>query len=429
VREFFFERNKSEKRRLRMRIRTRQQRNEKGVAELVSMLVAAGILLVLASVMIPSIVEAKRVSTEVAAAEALNQIGAISTTYSHEYGAYVAPQYLTGTLPTTAVPASCSNAFLLNAAQVQAPEGYTMAFTGTPQTGWSCAGVPAGYSSYSILLQPTNSLFAQRSFEMAQDGILHFSDEGPATPSSPVYSITAANGVVTLGGTGAGTSNSSGNGTGIVQTWNPTSSVQVGQEFLESATDPLGGHCAPASNGLVGPFIALSSTSSDPCQNPSNWFYAGPGSLTYSLPCGGVQTGTISSLQINPTQAYVPAIGLSAQQITSSSSICGTFTHLILTEIAGVPLGPNGIQIASSGEVTMGIYDTTTGSGVWGCQEGNGAPITYGQSSFTACETTGSPWGGSMTVNFGDTLMLVVSTGAYNASNPYQMQNVTFILQ
>jgi hypothetical protein len=26
-------------------------------------------------------------------------------------------------------------------------------------------------------------------------------------------------------------------------------------------------------------------------------------------------------------------------------------------------------------------------------------------------------------------LMLVVSTGAYNASNPYQMQNITFILQ
>jgi len=340
----------------------------------------------------------------------------------------VAPQYLTGTLPTTAVPASCSNSFLLNGAQVLAPEGYAMTFTGTPQAGWSCAGVPAGYSSYSILLQPTNSLFAARSFEMAQDGIIHFNDSTAASPADPIYRITAANGIVVLGGS-SGTSNSSGNGTGIVQTWNPTSSVQVGQEFLESATDPLGGHCAPANNGLVGPFISTNGNSTDPCQNPNDWFYAGSGSLTYSLPCGGVQTGTMSSLQINPTQAYVPATGLSAQQITSSSTICGTFHTLTMTEISGVPLGPNGIQIASSGPVTMGIYDTTTGGGIWGCQEGNGAPVTYGTSNFTACQTTGSPWGGSMTVNFGDTLMLVVSTGAYNASNPYQMQNVTFILQ
>ena len=49
-------------------------RNEKGFAALAMMLVACAVALILASVMIPSIVEAKRVSTEVAAAEALDHI-------------------------------------------------------------------------------------------------------------------------------------------------------------------------------------------------------------------------------------------------------------------------------------------------------------------------------------------------------------------
>ena len=90
-----------------------------------------------------------------------------------------------------------------------------MAFVGVPQAGWACTNGPAGYSSYSIVLQSTNSIFAERSFEMAQDGIIHFNDAGVATARILCIPSQPANGVVTIGGTGGGNNNLGGSGTDL----------------------------------------------------------------------------------------------------------------------------------------------------------------------------------------------------------------------
>ena len=150
----------------------------------------------------------------------------------------MAPQYLTGTLPTTATPTSCSNSFLLNAGQVQPPEGYTMTLASISRAAtFNCPGVANGYSNYSILLTPNNPILAARSFFMAQDGVLHFNDSAPAGPADPVYSITSSNGIVTVGnpanpGTGTGTASNS-----LVTVWSstPAQNYVQGSEVLRPA--------------------------------------------------------------------------------------------------------------------------------------------------------------------------------------------------
>jgi hypothetical protein len=393
-----------------------RQPKDKGFAELAALLVGCAVLLILASVMIPSLVEAKRVSTEVAAAAELNQIATMEKTYS-QYGAYVNPQFLTGTLPTPAVPLSCSNSFLMTGGQIEQPDGYTMNFVGTPTT-FNCPGVAAGYSAYSITLVPTNPLFAQRSFFVDQTGVVRFNDDGTATASSPTYSITSSNGVVTVGSSGLG-GNSPSSGSATVQFWNSSSVPQTGQEYLRPAS-LSGDTCGPTAAGQtwVGVFVSVTGVNDDPCQNVfgggSDWLYSGVGVVTYTpaqIACNSPLSDFVSTFQV-PGNGFDPTRGTNASPLViPGNSVCGTYHTLTLSEAGGVPQ----IVIQSGGVLGLGIADDATNTYI-DCSQGSG-------NGFSSCVGTGT-----LSINRGDKLnWIILQSGGGPQS--YALTGLSWTLQ
>ena len=393
-------------------------RNEKGFAALAMMLVACAVALILASVMIPSIVEAKRVSTEVAAAEALDQIGSIETTYAHTYGAYVAPQYLTGTLPTTATPTSCSNSFLLNAGQVQPPEGYTMTLAGSPAATFNCPGVANGYSNYSILLTPNNPILAARSFFMAQDGVLHFNDSAPAGPADPVYSITSSNGIVTVGnpanpGTGTGTASNS-----LVTVWSstPAQNYVQGSEVLRPAI--ANGVACGSTNGpqFFGIYVNLTGNNGDPCTDLADWFYAGVGTAPSPVVTAPPPTYLSGGANYNPMGGQPIAGGdnfLSAA--TSQSSWPALILNNLTVNVSNTPPPSLG------GYLRAQVIDTTAGGFGYGPAWCN---LTNGSGGGPASCATSYP----VTVNPNDVLQLRINWYQCTTCSGFVLQTMSWSL-
>jgi type II secretory pathway pseudopilin PulG len=190
-----------------------RQRKEKGMASLLVMLVAVGVALIIASVLIPNVFKLKAVANENNAASQLAAINLAESQYAH-YGAFVAPPTLANI--NLVYPVSCDNPQSIAGQQAVAPAGYVMTFTpGSAAASFTCPAVgsfvaPVGYSTYSINLDPLNNLQAQRHFFSAvgggADGLVHFNDTRPATAADPVYNVTGT--VGTSGGSGSGTGSS-----------------------------------------------------------------------------------------------------------------------------------------------------------------------------------------------------------------------------
>jgi Tfp pilus assembly protein PilE len=382
-----------------------RQPKDKGFAGLVAILVCCAVLLILASVMIPSLVEAKRVSTEVAAAAELNQIGTMEKTYS-QYGAYVNPQFLTGTLPTPSVPLSCSNSFLMTAGQVEQPDGYTMNFVGTPTT-FNCPGIAAGYSAYSITLVPTNSLFAQRSFFADQTGVVRFNDDGTATAASPAYSITSSNGVMTVGNPSnpqTGTGNNS-----LVTIWSATPSQNYvqGSEVLRSAV--ASGVACGSSNGPLyyGVYVNLTGSNGDPCTDAADWFYSGIG----TAPSPVVITPPPTSLS-----GSISFTSIGAQSLTGGDNFFpanvaqSSWPTLALNTLNFTVSGPP----PTDGYLRAQIIDQTTGMD---------APAWCNLNNATSCTSQNT-----LTVNHGDVLAVRLNWFQCSACSNYSITSISWTL-
>jgi hypothetical protein len=256
---------KSKRRKKPMRESMQRVRRDAGFASLAVLLVVCVVLLILASIMLPSVVEANRAAAQNLAASSLNQLGIWNGIYSRAYGAFVSPQYLTGVLPSSTVPLGCANSYLLNPSQISAPAGYVMNFQGTASTSFVCPGVPAGYSAYSILLTPNSFEAGSRSFFMQQDGVIHFSDiaSSLASASSPIYQITSVTAAGSVGGSGNGSSTATTSSlyTGI---WSPSTQYTIGQFVIV----PTSGNASPT---LWENVTGLTTQGVPPASDPTDW--------------------------------------------------------------------------------------------------------------------------------------------------------------
>ena len=99
----------------------RRKQLEKGFAALAMMLVTAAVALILASVMIPSILEAKRVFHRNIRCGSFESIRRDEYDICSRLRRLCCSAIFSGNSPTTALPAGCNNAFLLNQGQVVGP--------------------------------------------------------------------------------------------------------------------------------------------------------------------------------------------------------------------------------------------------------------------------------------------------------------------
>jgi competence protein ComGC len=180
---------------------------ERGSAELLGMLVVCAITMILLAAAVPSIIKGQRVQNEQAAAQQLSQIAAAEFVSAQVYGQYVPPAQLAQA--SLSQPLSCANPFLLSGQQVNAPDGYSLTFApGSSVTGPNCTSTP-GFSNYSISLDPSNTLQAQRHFFLSSsDGAIHYASGRSATISDPVMPASVVNGATvmySIAGGGGGT--------------------------------------------------------------------------------------------------------------------------------------------------------------------------------------------------------------------------------
>lgn len=165
-----------------------RKNNQKGFASLVSVLLAAAIVLVMLAALIPNTIRAMQSRIAATAAEQLAQIGASEMAMAQLYGEFVSPANLTGTLTS---PISCNNPFLVSGAEIQAPENYTLTFAGgSSQSGISGCTV-AGFKTYTMNADPATSLAGSRHFFLDQTGVVRFTNENrEANASDAIYPIT-----------------------------------------------------------------------------------------------------------------------------------------------------------------------------------------------------------------------------------------------
>ena len=302
----------------------KMKQRESGFVSILSVLIVAAMILVLAAIMVPSSVRLLQVKNEESEAESLAVKNAAFTVAGNVYGIYPAPSSLAGSLAT---PLSCSNMFLIPGQETQASDGYIETFTGsgTPTApAASCSGV-TGYSSFTIAADPASSLVAQRHFLLSSsDGLLHYSTGRPATIADPVFSVSAVN----LGtmlyqplGTSGGTTPTNPNP--------PTQTTPAGVYSNVTATYTPGisnGGPACGYNGIFAPFASSVSTVS--------------GSLTLD------SLGDVTASTFTNTNAHIAAIDASGNVYSQ------------LSWYIGQPSDINGGVISSS---TISLETSTDG--------------------------------------------------------------------
>jgi type IV pilus assembly protein PilA len=149
---------------------------------LIELLVVVAIILIIAAIAIPSLLNSRIAANEAAAAVTVRTITTASMTYSSTYGNGFPPNLATLGGPP-AGPATCNQAVLLDEIITTAPNtksGFTFAFTPvgplvTPPAGCGAAGSDA----YLVTGTPvTENLTGIRSFCSDEPGTIHFDTTG-----------------------------------------------------------------------------------------------------------------------------------------------------------------------------------------------------------------------------------------------------------
>lgn len=409
------------------------RRREKGAAELISILIAALITMVLLSALIPSFIHSQQANNSLSAASVAQQIQQAEFAYQKSYGAVIPFQAVSGTsmglTGSLAQPIGCANPMLLPGIIAnQAPNGYAITFTpNILQASFSCASTaggfaaPIGYQGFNLNLDPANTLQAKRHFFTCSggtcDGLIHFNDSQPASASDPVFNVALSNG--NAGGGGSGTNN---NGVGSNLwggVWGPSSQVATGEEFLRPI-HIAGDSCSPASPDnptVVGVFISLNGTASDPCQDLTNWFYTGTSTPVWNAAAIYRLSETVSSFGLSPHQAV--AWGNFNNTLNGAS----TFRTLGITSTT---------PVANGGAFYIGLFVNGSISPISSGPNGTGSSGTSGygstywycaiQSEGTSCTVSSNS---EMTINPGDSIVV----GLNNPTGvPVSITNVTITL-
>ncbi len=151
---------------------------------LIELLVVVAIILIIAAIAIPSLLNSRIAANEAAAAVTVRTITTASMTYSSTYGNGFPPDLATLGGPA-AGPATCNQAVLLDEIITTAPNtksGFTFAFTsvGAPVTPPAGCGAP-GSEAYLVTAIPvTENLTGIRSFCSDEPGTIHYDVSGAA---------------------------------------------------------------------------------------------------------------------------------------------------------------------------------------------------------------------------------------------------------
>ena len=248
-------------------------RKEGGFAFLISMLIAATVMLILLGAFLPNIVTANRVVDENNAAQWMQSVTAAEMTYSKTFLATVPIANLTGSLASPYAVGGCANPMLIQ--NITAPPGYTysLTLTGTAM-GFMCANGPTLVGTgYTFTLTPVSAFQAQRNFFTCSgtgcDNQIHFASNTAATETSPVYSTISSpeNGQV-----GNGNNNEGGSS---YQNWTSGGNFPIGQLVLAPAS--WGSY--PSGGSINAPqfFINLTGSNSGwPPTDVTDWNPVGP---------------------------------------------------------------------------------------------------------------------------------------------------------
>jgi len=284
-----------------------------------------------------------------------------------------------------------------------------MTLAGTPAATFNCPGVPTGYSNYSILLTPNNSILAARSFFMAQDGVLHFNDSAPAGLADPVYSITSSNGVVTVGNPSNPQTGTASNSLVTVWSSSPSQNYVQGNEVLRAAV--ANGVACGSTNGplFYGIYVNVSGANGDPCTDSADWFYAGVGtapSPVVTAPPPTSLSGSISFTSIG-AQNIAGGDNFFPANTAQNSWPLLNLNKLTLT-VSNTPPSGNGVLLAM-------IIDQTTGSQ---------PPAWCTLNTGNTCANTDN----ALTVNPGDILEVRLNWYQCTSCNNYAITSVTWTL-
>src|SRR5271169_6214867 len=157
---------------------------------LIELLVVVAIILIIAAIAIPSLLNSRIAANEAAAAVTVRTITTASMTYSSTYGNGF-PQTLAILGGPPAGPATCNQAVLLDDIITTAPNqksGFAFAFTavGPPVVPPLGCGAP-GSNAYLVTATPvTENLTGIRSFCSDEPGTIHYDTTGgtPGTQSA-----------------------------------------------------------------------------------------------------------------------------------------------------------------------------------------------------------------------------------------------------
>jgi type IV pilus assembly protein PilA len=166
---------------------TEAETSRQGGFSLIELLVVVAIILIIAAIAIPSLLNSRIAANEAAAAVTVRTITTASMTYSSTYG--------NGYPPTLAVmggpsagPATCDQAILLDEIITTAPyqkSGFVFGFTavGAPVTAPLGCAVP-GTNAYLVTATPvTENLTGIRSFCSDEPGTIHYDTTGATAAS------------------------------------------------------------------------------------------------------------------------------------------------------------------------------------------------------------------------------------------------------
>jgi type II secretory pathway pseudopilin PulG len=164
----------------------RRRLSERGSVLLIEMLIVVSVLGVLLAMSAPSFMRlrmSQQASQAIATLRAIQNAEAFYLQIYHN--GYVDPGVLAGT--GIAVPPSCDAPLLLGGAQAQTQtNGYFFQFTAGPTPAVLGAGCTApGSTTFSVIAYPASG--QGRSFFINEFGVIHYSDGGPASSTSPPW--------------------------------------------------------------------------------------------------------------------------------------------------------------------------------------------------------------------------------------------------
>jgi len=169
------------------RLTERLNGNDSRGFSLIELLIVIAIILIIAAIAIPNLIQARISANEAAAASSVRTITTAAVVYSTTYQNGYPPSI--GALgPPAGAQATCDNSDLIDPILTTAPfqkSGYTYAYIGaTPVPLAGGCGAP-GYQAYLVTAVPmVHGFTGNQSFCSDEPGVIHFNTTGAVIASS-----------------------------------------------------------------------------------------------------------------------------------------------------------------------------------------------------------------------------------------------------